>query len=115
MRPQTDMQSLGGLNPAFQQMGEVMPGFDKVALMKSPHLERISHVHHAGNSSGIVDGAAAVVMTTAARAQADGLEVLSVLRGWSYVGVDPTEMGIGPVPAIRACLERARAQKDSGV
>ena len=62
MRPQTDMQSLGGLNPAFQQMGEVMPGFDKVALMKYPHLERINHIHHAGNSSGIVDGAAAVLI-----------------------------------------------------
>jgi acetyl-CoA C-acetyltransferase len=62
MRPQTDMQSLGALNPAFQSMGEVMPGFDKVALMKYPHLERINHIHHAGNSSGIVDGAAAVLI-----------------------------------------------------
>src|SRR6056297_4124114 len=53
MRPGTDMQSLGALNPSFQQMGEVMPGFDAVALMKYPHLERINHIHHAGNSSGI--------------------------------------------------------------
>ena len=59
MRPQTDMQSLGSLNPAFQAMGEVMPGFDKVAMLKYPHLEKINHIHHAGNSSGIVDGAAA--------------------------------------------------------
>ncbi|MBT3467300.1 MAG: acetyl-CoA C-acyltransferase, partial [Rhodobacteraceae bacterium] len=62
MRPQTDMQSLGALNPAFQAMGEVMPGFDKIALMKYPHLEKINHIHHAGNSSGIVDGAAAVLI-----------------------------------------------------
>ena len=58
MRPQTDMQSLGGLKPSFKDMGEVMPGFDKIALMKYPHLERINHIHHAGNSSGIVDGSA---------------------------------------------------------
>ena len=62
MRPQTDMQSLGALNAAFQAMGEVMPGFDKVALMKYPHLERINHIHTAGNSSGIVDGAAGVLI-----------------------------------------------------
>jgi uncharacterized cupin superfamily protein len=52
MRPGTDMQKLGALKPAFKDMGEVMPGFDKVALMKYPHLERINHIHHAGNSSG---------------------------------------------------------------
>ena len=62
MRPGTDMQSLGALNPSFQQMGEVMPGFDAVALMKYPHLEKINHIHHAGNSSGIVDGAAGVLI-----------------------------------------------------
>ena len=60
MRPGTDMQSLGALKPAFKDMGEIMPGFDAVAILKYPHLERIEHVHHAGNSSGIVDGAAAI-------------------------------------------------------
>ncbi|MDP5362728.1 MAG: acetyl-CoA C-acyltransferase, partial [Paracoccaceae bacterium] len=64
MRPETNMQTLGSLNPAFQAMGEVMPGFDKVALMKYPHLERINHIHHAGNSSGIVDGAAGVLVAS---------------------------------------------------
>jgi acetyl-CoA C-acetyltransferase len=59
MRPTTDMQSLGALKPSFKEQGEVMPGFDAIALMKYPHLERINHIHHAGNSSGIVDGAAA--------------------------------------------------------
>jgi acetyl-CoA C-acetyltransferase len=65
MRPGTDMQTLGALKPAFKDMGEAMPGFDKVAMMKYPHLERINHIHHAGNSSGIVDGAAAVLIGNA--------------------------------------------------
>ncbi len=56
MRPGTDMQALGALKPSFQQIGEVMPGFDNVVLLKYPDLERINHIHHAGNSSGIVDG-----------------------------------------------------------
>ena len=58
----TDMAALSQLKPAFREMGEAMPGFDAVALMKSPDLERIHHIHHAGNSSGIVDGAAAVLV-----------------------------------------------------
>ena len=61
----------------------------------------------AGNASGIVDGAAAVVVTTAERAQADGLDTLAIVRGWSAVGVDPKEMGIGPVPAIQRVMEQA--------
>ena len=61
-RPGTDMQSLGALKPAFKEIGEMMPGFDKVAIMKYPHLEKIEHIHHAGNSSGIVDGAAGVLI-----------------------------------------------------
>ena len=56
------MQSLGALKPAFKEIGEMMPGFDKVAIMKYPHLEKIEHIHHAGNSSGIVDGAAGVLI-----------------------------------------------------
>ena len=78
MRPQTDMQSLGALNPAFQMMGEVMPGFDKVALMKYPHLEKINHIHHAGNSSGIVDGAAAVLIGSKEWGEAMGLKPRAV-------------------------------------
>ena len=62
MRPGTDMQALGALKPSFKDQGEVMPGFDKIALMKYPHLERIKHIHHAGNSSGIVDGSAALLL-----------------------------------------------------
>ncbi|MEO0651285.1 MAG: thiolase family protein, partial [Planctomycetota bacterium] len=62
----------------------------------------------AGNASGIVDGAAAVVMTTAERAAADKLDVFAKVVSYATVGVDPSEMGIGPVPAIRACLEKAK-------
>jgi acetyl-CoA acetyltransferase family protein len=64
----------------------------------------------AGNASGIVDGAAAVVLTTAERAKADRLDVFARIVAWGVVGVDPSEMGIGPVPAIKACLERAKVK-----
>src|SRR5262249_22303386 len=60
MRPETTMQSLASLDPSFTMQGEVMPGFDAVVLQRYPELEKVNHVHHAGNSSGIVDGAAAV-------------------------------------------------------
>ncbi|MFM2390830.1 MAG: hypothetical protein RLZZ437_2385, partial [Pseudomonadota bacterium] len=72
MRPGTDMQALGALKASFKDMGEVMPGFDKIAMMKYPHLERINHIHHAGNSSGIVDGAAAVLIGSKEFGQAHG-------------------------------------------
>jgi acetyl-CoA C-acetyltransferase len=73
MRPGTDMQSLGALKPSFKEQGEVMPGFDQVALMKYPHLEGIDHIHHAGNSSGIVDGAAGVLIGSKAFGEKWGL------------------------------------------
>ena len=74
MRPGTDMQSLGALKASFKDMGEMMPGFDKIALLKYPHLERINHIHHAGNSSGIVDGAAAVLVGSLAAGERAGLK-----------------------------------------
>ncbi|WP_299969024.1 acetyl-CoA C-acetyltransferase [uncultured Roseobacter sp.] len=104
MRPQTDMQSLGGLNPAFQAMGEVMPGFDKVALMKYPHLERINHIHHAGNSSGIVDGAAALLIGSKAFGEAHGLTPRARIRATAKIGTDPTIMLTGPVPVTEKIL-----------
>ena len=107
MRPGTDMQSLGALKPSFKEMGEVMPGFDKVALMKYPHLERINHVHHAGNSSGIVDGAAAVLIGSRAFGQAHGLRPRARIRATAKVGTDPTIMLTGPVPATRKVLADA--------
>ncbi|MEP1962251.1 acetyl-CoA C-acetyltransferase [Tateyamaria sp.] len=105
MRPQTDMQSLGALNPAFQAMGEVMPGFDKVALMKYPHLERINHIHHAGNSSGIVDGAAAVLIGNKEFGEKWGLKPRARIRATAKIGTDPTIMLTGPVPVTEKILK----------
>ena len=104
MRPQTDMQSLGSLNPAFQAMGEVMPGFDKIALMKYPHLERINHIHHAGNSSGIVDGAAAVLIGNKEFGEKYGLKPRAKIRATAKIGTDPTIMLTGPVPVTEKIL-----------
>ncbi|MDG1449656.1 MAG: acetyl-CoA C-acetyltransferase [Ascidiaceihabitans sp.] len=104
MRPQTDMQSLGALNPAFQAMGEVMPGFDKIALMKYPHLEKINHIHHAGNSSGIVDGAAAVLIGNKEFGKKHGLKPRARIRATTKIGTDPTIMLTGPVPATQKIL-----------
>ena len=105
MRPGTDMQALGALKASFKDMGEVMPGFDKVALMKYPHLERINHVHHAGNSSGIVDGAAAVLIGSKEFGEAHGLKARARIRATAKIGTDPTIMLTGPVPATRKILE----------
>jgi acetyl-CoA C-acetyltransferase len=104
MRPGTDMQALGALKPAFKDMGEGLPGFDKVALMKYPHLERINHIHHAGNSSGIVDGAAAILIGSRAFGQAQGLTPRARIRATAKIGTDPTIMLTGPVPATTKIL-----------
>ncbi|WP_103332533.1 acetyl-CoA C-acetyltransferase [Pseudotabrizicola formosa] len=107
MRPGTDMQALGALKPAFKDMGEVMPGFDKIAMMKYPHLERINHIHHAGNSSGIVDGAAAVLIGNAAFGKAHGLTPRARIRATAKIGTDPTIMLTGPVPVTEKILRDA--------
>jgi acetyl-CoA C-acetyltransferase len=107
MRPDTDMQSLGALKPSFKEMGEAMPGFDKVALMKYPHLERIEHIHHAGNSSGIVDGAAGVLIGSRAFGELYGLAPRARIRATAKVGTDPTIMLTGPVPATSKILSEA--------
>ena len=109
MRPGTDMQALGALKPAFKDQGEVMPGFDKVALMKYPHLERVNHIHHAGNSSGIVDGAAAVLIGSKAFGEAHGLTPRARIKATAKIGTDPTIMLTGPVPATEKIL------RDSGI
>ncbi|MEM6375111.1 MAG: acetyl-CoA C-acetyltransferase [Pseudomonadota bacterium] len=104
MRPGTDMQSLGALNASFQQMGEVMPGFDSVAKLKYPHLERINHIHHAGNSSGIVDGAAGVLIGNAEFGEAHGIKPRARIKATCKIGTDPTIMLTGPVPATQKIL-----------
>jgi len=109
MRPGTDMQTLGALSPAFQQMGEVMPGFDAVARLKYPHLERIEHIHHAGNSSGIVDGSAGVLVGSKAFGEKWGLKPRARIVQTTKIGTDPTIMLTGPVPATEKAL------RDSGM
>lgn len=104
MRPETDMQALGALKASFREMGEVMPGFDKVALMKYPHLERINHIHHAGNSSGIVDGAAGVLIGNADFGKRWGLKPRARIKATSKIGTDPTIMLTGPVPVTEKIL-----------
>ncbi|MEJ6403591.1 acetyl-CoA C-acetyltransferase [Yoonia sp. 2307UL14-13] len=104
MRPGTDMQGLGALNASFQQMGEVMPGFDKVALMKYPHLERINHIHHAGNSSGIVDGAAGVLIANKEWGEAHGIKPRARIKATAKIGTDPTIMLTGPVPVTEKIM-----------
>ncbi|MGR3796141.1 acetyl-CoA C-acetyltransferase [Vannielia sp. SX4] len=104
MRPGTDMQALGALNPSFKDMGEVMPGFDKIALMKYPHLERINHIHHAGNSSGIVDGSAGVLIGSKEFGEAHGLKARARIRATAKIGTDPTIMLTGPVPVTEKIM-----------
>ncbi len=104
MRPGTDMQGLGSLKASFKDMGEVMPGFDKVALLKYPHLERINHIHHAGNSSGIVDGAAAVLIGNKEFGEKHGLTPRARIRATAKIGTDPTIMLTGPVPVTEKIL-----------
>jgi acetyl-CoA C-acetyltransferase len=104
MRPQTDMQSLGGLKPAFKDMGETMPGFDKIAMLKYPHLAKINHIHHAGNSSGIVDGGAAVLIGNKEFGIRHGLKPRARIRATAKIGTDPTIMLTGPVPVTHKIL-----------
>ena len=104
MRPGTDMETLSALKPAFKEMGEMMPGFDQIALMKYPHLERINHIHHAGNSSGIVDGAAALLIGNAEFGKGHGLTPSARIRATAKIGTDPTIMLTGPVPVTEKIL-----------
>jgi acetyl-CoA C-acetyltransferase len=105
MRPGTSMQTLGALKASFKDMGEVMPGFDKVALMKYPHLEAINHIHHAGNSSGIVDGSAAILIGNKEFGEQYGLKPRARIRATTKIGTDPTIMLTGPVPATQKILK----------
>lgn len=107
MRPETDMQSLGSLNPSFLAMGTVMPGMDMVAMQKYPELEKINHVHHAGNSSGIVDGAAAVLIGTKEMGEAMGLKARARIRAFAEIGSEPTIMLTGPEFVAAKALKRA--------
>jgi acetyl-CoA C-acetyltransferase len=106
MRPTTTMQTLGQLNPSFVQMGE-MAGFDAVAVQRYPEFESIKHVHTPGNSSGIVDGAAAVLIGNKDAGKAAGLKPRARIRQFANIGSEPSIMLTGPVPVTEKLLKRA--------
>jgi acetyl-CoA C-acetyltransferase len=105
MRPGTDMQSLASLQPSFVIPGE-MGGFDAVAMQRYPELEFVNHVHHAGNSSGIVDGAAAVLLGSAEAGKGMGLKPRARIRAFANIGSEPAIMLTGPVDVTKKLLAR---------
>ncbi|MGB6733943.1 MAG: acetyl-CoA C-acetyltransferase [Xanthobacteraceae bacterium] len=106
MRPDTTMQSLAALKPAFVQMGE-LGGFDAVAIQAHPEVEYVNHVHHAGNSSGIVDGAAAVLVGNKEAGQKAGLKPRARVRAFANIGSDPALMLTGPIDVTKKVLKTA--------
>ena len=107
LRPGTDMQSLGGLKPSFTLMGE-MGGFDAVAIQAHPELESVNHVHHAGNSSGIVDGAAAVLIGSKEAGERIGVKPRAKIRAFANIGSEPAMMLTGPIDVTKKLLARAK-------
>ena len=105
IKPHTTMEGLAALKPAFEQLGGM--GFDSVALQRYPQVERIHHVHHAGNSSGIVDGATAVLIGSEAAGKTHGLTPRARIVSVALSGADPTIMLTGPMPAARKALAKA--------
>lgn len=105
IKPRTTMEGLAALKTSFADMGKM--GFDAVALSRYPHVERIDHVHTAGNSSGIVDGAAAVLIGSEAKGKALGLTPRGRIVATALSGADPTIMLTGPMPAARKALAKA--------
>jgi acetyl-CoA C-acetyltransferase len=106
MRPSTTMQSLAQLQPAFVQLGE-MAGFDAVAIQSHPEVEAINHVHHAGNSSGIVDGAAAVLLGNKDAGKNAGLKPRARIKAFANIGSEPAMMLTGPIDVTHKVLKRA--------
>jgi acetyl-CoA C-acetyltransferase len=105
IKPHTTLEGLAQLKPAFEQLGAM--GFDMVALQRYPQIERIHHVHHAGNSSGIVDGAAAVLIGSEAAGKTHGLNPRARIVAAALSGADPSIMLTGPMPAARKALAKA--------
>ena len=106
VRPETSVESLAALKPAFAEMGQKY-GYDTVAMQRYPQVERIAHVHHAGNSSGIVDGAAAVLVGNAQAGQRLGRKPRARIKSFATIGSEPTLMLDGPSYAARRALDRA--------
>ena len=105
IRPETTMEGLAALNPAFEMMGEM--AFDAVALQRYPEVEQIDHVHTAGNSSGIVDGAALVLVGSKEKGEALGLKPRARVVSIGLVGTEPTIMLVGPAPASKKALKKS--------
>ncbi len=110
IKPHTTLEGLASLKPAFEQMGSM--GFDQVALTRYPQVERIHHVHHAGNSSGIVDGATALLIGSEAAGRSHGLTPRARIVAVALSGADPTIMLTGPMPATRKALAKAGMTAD---
>ena len=108
MRPSTTMQSLGSLNPAFTVPGEM--AFDSVVIQRYPQVERVNHVHHAGNSSGIVDGAAGVLFGTKEMGDALGLKPRAKVKGMASIGSEPSIMLTGPSYVTEKLLKKLGMQ-----
>ncbi|MCP4074489.1 MAG: acetyl-CoA C-acetyltransferase [Hyphomicrobiales bacterium] len=107
MRPGSDMQSLASLDPSFVMMGE-MGGFDAVAIQAHPDVEAVNHIHHAGNSSGIVDGAAAILLGSKKGGKAIDLQPRAKIRAFASIGSDPALMLTGPIDVTEKLLKRSR-------
>jgi acetyl-CoA C-acetyltransferase len=106
MRPATTMQTLASLQPSFAQMGD-MAGFDSVAIQRYPEIEAVNHVHHAGNSSGIVDGAAAVLIGSKEAGKRAGLRPRARIKAFANIGSEPAIMLTGPVDVTEKVLKKA--------
>lgn len=106
MRPEATVESLSGLNPSFQMLGQQM-GFDAVAQLRYPEVEEIQHVHHAGNSSGIVDGAAAVLVGSKEAGERAGLKPRARIKAFASIGSEPCIMLTGPALVTQKVLKRA--------
>ena len=111
MRPDTTMQSLAALEPSFKGQGETFPGFDGVILQRYPEIERVDHVHHAGNSSGVVDGAAGVLVGTKEMGAALGLKARAKILGGVSIGSEPSIMLTGPEFVTQKMLDRLGMKK----
>ncbi len=111
MRPTTDMQALASLNPSFTMPGE-MGGFSSVGIQRHPEVEEINYVHHAGNSSGIVDGAAAVLLGSKKAGKALGIKPRARIKAFANIGSEPALMLTGPVDVTEKLLKRTKMKLD---
>ncbi|HRO02407.1 MAG TPA: acetyl-CoA C-acetyltransferase [Terricaulis sp.] len=111
MRPETTLQSLGALEPSFKVQGEMMPGFDAVIQQRYPEIEKVEHVHHAGNSSGIVDGAAGVLIGSKEMGEALGLKPRARILGGASIGSEPSIMLTGPEFVTKKLMDKLKLQK----